>query len=70
MKTILLANHDETVRDKQKYILTQGGYLIIGEAEDTEQTVEKFIELKPNLVILDLHLSMFDGIRAIKLSNT
>lgn len=66
MKTIMLASHDMNMRDKQRDMLTQGGYLIVGDAENAEQTVDKFKELKPDLVILDVHLSKFDGIQALK----
>jgi two-component system chemotaxis response regulator CheY len=66
MKTILLANHDVSTLDRQREILTQGGYLIIGEAKDVELTVEKFKELAPDIVILGVHLSKFDGIQALK----
>ena len=66
MKTVLLANHDAAVRTEQKDILAQNGYAVVGEAESVEQSVEKFKELKPDLVIVDFHPNKFDCIKAIK----
>ena len=66
LKTILLANHDAAVRTEQKDILAQNGYAVVGEAESVEQSVEKFKELKPDLVIVDFHPEKFDCIKAIK----
>ena len=66
MKTILLANHDTFVRTAQKDILTKNGYMVLGEAETVEQSVEKFKRLNPDLVIVDFHPVEFDCIRAMK----
>jgi len=42
------------------------GYEICGEAEDGPSAVEAILELKPDLVLLDLHLPGFSGLEIIK----
>jgi len=44
------------------------GYEICGEAEDGPSAVEAILGLKPDLVLLDLHLSGFSGLETIKKS--
>ena len=66
MKTILLADYDASVCTMQKDILTQSGYVIVGEVMDDKQVVTKFKELTPNLTIIGFHPSEFDGIQAFK----
>jgi len=42
------------------------GYTVCGEAEDGPSAVDAILELKPDLVLLDLHLPGFSGIEIIK----
>jgi two-component system response regulator YesN len=42
------------------------GYEICGEAEDGPSAVEAILDLKPDLVLLDLHLPGFSGLETIK----
>jgi two-component system response regulator YesN len=44
----------------------QYGYTICGEAEDGPSAVEAILKLKPDLVLLDLHLPGFSGLEVIK----
>jgi len=41
-----------------------GGYVVAGEAADGERAVALAIELKPDLVILDIKMPKLDGIAA------
>jgi two-component system chemotaxis response regulator CheY len=49
-----------------KDILTKNGYDIIGEAENGVKAIEKYNELKPKLVILDITMPEMNGIQAAK----
>jgi len=66
LKTILLADYDESIIAKQRDILTECGYEIIGESQTVTQAIDDFNMLRPDLTILDIDLINFDGIRAIK----
>jgi two-component system chemotaxis response regulator CheY len=47
-------------------ILAQAGYQIIGEAETGVQAVEKYKELKPDLVTMDIVMPDMGGIDAVR----
>ena len=47
-------------------ILSQAGYEIVGEAETGVQAVEKFKELKPDLVTMDIVMPDMGGIDAVR----
>ena len=49
-----------------KDILTKNGYEIAGEAENGAIAVEKYSELQPDLVLMDITMPEMDGIQALK----
>ena len=49
-----------------KDILTKNGYNVAGEAENGAKGVEKYNELKPDLVLMDITMPEMDGIQALK----
>jgi two-component system chemotaxis response regulator CheY len=49
-----------------KDILRKGGYEVVGEAEDGAKAIEKFKELRPDLVTMDITMPDMDGITAVK----
>jgi two-component system chemotaxis response regulator CheY len=69
-KTILLVDDAAFMRMMLKDILTKNGYDVVGEAENGARAIEKYKELKPNLVILDITMPELDGIKAAKAIRT
>jgi two-component system chemotaxis response regulator CheY len=49
-----------------KDILTKNGFTILGEAENGLKAIEKYKELDPDLVIMDITMPEMDGINAVK----
>jgi YesN/AraC family two-component response regulator len=49
-----------------KDILTKNGYNVVGEAENGAKAIEKYKELKPDLVIMDITMPEVDGIQAVR----
>lgn len=49
-----------------KDILTKNGYNVAGEAENGAKAMEKYNELKPDLVLMDITMPEVDGIQALK----
>jgi len=49
-----------------KDILTKNGYEIVGEAKNGAEALEKYKELQPDLVTLDITMPEIDGITALK----
>src|SRR5688572_33081419 len=48
-------------------ILSQAGFEVVGEAESGVQAVEKYRELRPDLVTMDIVMPDMGGIEAVKL---
>ena len=49
-----------------KDILTKNGYNIAAEAENGKIAVDKYNEVKPDLVLMDITMPEMDGIQALK----
>ena len=65
-KNILVCDDAAFMRMMIKDILTKNGYTVAGEAENGIKAVEKYIELKPDLVLMDITMPEMDGIQALK----
>ncbi|SKC74350.1 response regulator [Maledivibacter halophilus] len=63
---ILIVDDAAFMRMMIRDILTKNGYEILGEAENGQKAVEKFKELNPDLVIMDITMPEVDGIQAVK----
>lgn len=65
-KNILICDDAAFMRMMIKDILTKNGYNVAGEAENGKVAVEKYAELKPDLVMMDITMLEMDGIQALK----
>ena len=65
-KNILICDDAAFMRMMIKDILTKNGYNVVGEAENGLKAVEKYNELKPDLVLMDITMPELDGIQALK----
>ena len=65
-KNILICDDAAFMRMMIKDILTKNGYNIVAEAENGAKAVEKYAELKPDLVLMDITMPEMDGIEALK----
>lgn len=65
-QTVLIVDDAAFMRMMIKDILTKNGYEIVGEAENGAVAIEKFKELKPELVTMDITMPEMDGIAAVK----
>ena len=66
MAKILTADDAAFMRKVIKDTLTKAGYTEIYEAEDGAIAVEKYNELKPDLVLMDITMPNMDGLEALK----
>ena len=65
-KNILICDDAAFMRMMIKDILTKNGYNVVGEAENGAKAIEKYQELKPDLVLMDITMPEMDGIQALK----
>ena len=66
MTRIMIADDSDSVRLVLKDILSIGKFELAGEAIDGAESVEKFNEIKPDLLLLDLAMPKKDGLTVIK----
>jgi two-component system chemotaxis response regulator CheY len=63
---VLIVDDAAFMRMMIKEILSKNGYTVVGEASDGAQAVEKYKELGPDLVTMDITMPEMDGIAALK----
>ncbi|TCZ79971.1 response regulator [Paenibacillus albiflavus] len=63
---ILVVDDAAFMRMMIRDILTKNGYEVCGEANDGAQAIEKFKDLRPDLVTMDITMPEMDGIIALK----
>lgn len=65
-KNILICDDAAFMRMMIKDILSKNGYNVAGEAENGLKAVEKYKEVSPDLVLMDITMPEMDGIQALK----
>jgi two-component system, chemotaxis family, chemotaxis protein CheY len=65
-KRVLIVDDAAFMRMMIKDILTKNDFEVVGEAQDGNEAVEKYKELTPDLVTLDITMPDKDGITALK----
>lgn len=65
-KNILIVDDAAFMRMMIKDILGKNGYNVVGEAENGAKAFDKYNELKPDLVLMDITMPEMDGISALK----
>lgn len=63
---ILIVDDAAFMRMMIKDILGKNGFDVVGEAQDGEEAIEKFKELTPDLVTMDITMPEKDGVTALK----
>ncbi|WP_352419612.1 response regulator [Proteiniborus sp.] len=63
---ILIVDDAAFMRMMIKDILTKNGFNVAGEAENGAKAIERYKELSPDLVIMDITMPEVDGIQAVK----
>ena len=64
---VVIADDESVIRLDLKEMLTNLGYLVVGEAGDGVSAVNLARELKPELVVMDIKMPNMDGIAAAKI---
>jgi len=64
MPKVLLVDDAAFMRMRCAKLLTENGYSV-DEAEDGQEAVDKYIALKPDLVLMDITMPVMDGLTAV-----
>ncbi len=63
---VIIADDESVIRADLREMLTNLGYLVVGEVGDGQSAVNVARELKPDVVIMDIKMPDLDGIEAAK----
>jgi len=66
MRKVLVVDDAAFMRRSLKIMLERNGYEVVGEAENGKAAIQKYRELKPDIVTMDITMPEMDGIQAVK----
>ncbi len=66
MKKVLIVDDAAFMRVSIKNMLVKNGYEVIGEAENGKVGVQKYQELGPDIVTMDITMPEMDGLTSLK----
>ena len=66
MKTVLIVDDAAFMRVSIKNMLIKNGYEVIGEAENGKIAIQKYQELSPDIVTMDITMPEMDGLASLK----
>ncbi len=65
-KKVLIVDDAAFMRMLLKDIISKAGFEVVGEAANGKEAVEKYKELKPDIVTMDITMPEMNGIEAVK----
>lgn len=65
MHTAIIVDDSKTSRSVLRNILEKGGYEVLAEAENGQDGYEKYCELHPDFVTLDITMPVMDGLQTL-----
>ena len=65
-KTHVVTDDAAIIRQKVKEAARSAGWEIIGEAKNGKEAVERYMELRPTVMTIDLVMPEYDGIYALR----
>ena len=65
-KTLVVTDDAAIIRQKVKEVARSAGWEIIGEAKNGKEAVERYMELRPTVMTIDLVMPEYDGIYALR----
>jgi AmiR/NasT family two-component response regulator len=64
---VIIADDESLIRMDLREMLTNLGYLVVGEAGDGRSALSQARELRPDIVVMDIKMPDMDGIEAAKI---
>jgi len=67
MKRVMVVDDAMFMRASLKMMLEKNGFEVVAEAENGAIAVQKYKEIKPDIVTMDITMPEMDGLQALKL---
>lgn len=67
MKKVLVADDATFMRTSLRMMLERNGFEVVGEAENGLVALNKYKEVKPDIVTMDITMPICDGIKAVQM---
>lgn len=64
--SVLVVDDDSMMREMLKLILCSENYRVVGEASNGLDAVMKCVDLRPDMVLLDINMPKMDGLQALE----
>lgn len=66
LKRVLIVDDAAFMRITLKTLLERNNYEVVGEAPNGLEGIKKFVEVKPDIVTMDITMPEMNGVRALK----
>lgn len=66
IRSVLIIDDSKLIRDSLRKILEDGGYDVIGEADNGEKGVKLFSDLRPDIVTSDITMPVMNGLETLQ----
>ncbi|MCG7377591.1 response regulator transcription factor [Paenibacillus sp. ACRSA] len=66
MRILLADDHAMVRRGLHVFLSTQSDMVVVGEASDGQEALQQAAELEPDVVLMDLHMPVLDGIETAR----
>lgn len=67
MKRVLIVDDAAFMRVSIRNIMTKNGFEVVGEAENGLVAIQKYSELKPDIVTMDITMPEMNGLEALQM---
>jgi len=65
-RRVIVADDERHIRSFLKVLLEKNDFEVVGEASNGEETVDLYMRLQPDLLLLDINMPFKTGIEALK----
>jgi len=65
-RTVMIVDDAKLMRLMLKQIVESGGYKVVAEVENGVELIEKYPQIKPDLVLLDVIMPKMNGLEALE----
>lgn len=66
IRLLLVDDHDVVRTGLKSYLDTQEGMLVVGEASNGKEAIQRALEFKPDVVVMDISMPDMDGLEATR----